>query len=67
MNWSVRNYFAAAMVLGATAAQAAVPYPTAATPKRVGRAEVSAHPLKDRFGSYWEKLAASICFPLLLR
>jgi kumamolisin len=35
MNW--RNYFAAAMVLGAAAAQAAVPYPTAATPKSVDR------------------------------
>jgi kumamolisin len=37
MNWSVRNYFAAAMVVGATAAQAAVPYPNDATPKSVDR------------------------------
>jgi len=37
MNRSLRNYFAAAMIFGVTAAQAGVPYPTAATPKSIDR------------------------------
>jgi kumamolisin len=37
MNWSLRNYLATAMIFGVTAAQAGVPYPTAATPKSIDR------------------------------
>jgi kumamolisin len=73
MNWSVHNYFAAAIVFGATAAQAAVPYPTDATPKSVdrgllrslaGNSEVSVTvvlQLRDPVGA--ENLLASLTTP----